>query len=111
ALVGGIYGVAVGAAFAGESMFSRVTDASKVALATLARQLWRWDFHFLDAQVASPHLLRMGVEEWSRSAFLAALQRAVAEPERSGVWRLEPLDHLFPELFPDLSPGASGGAA
>jgi leucyl/phenylalanyl-tRNA--protein transferase len=98
ALVGGIYGVAVGAAFAGESMFSRVTDASKVALATLARQLWRWDFHFLDAQVASPHLLRMGVEEWSRPAFLQALGAAVAEPDRTGGWRLDPLEALFPEV-------------
>ncbi len=89
-LVGGLYGVALGTAFFGESMFSRATDASKIALVMLARQLRRWGFAFIDAQVGNPHLFRMGAEQWPRDRFITTLEKAVATPARTGRWYLEP---------------------
>jgi len=68
-LAGGVYGLAIGRVFFGESMFSRVTDASKVALVALCRQLKQWGFSILDCQVSNPHLLSMGAEEVSRVEF------------------------------------------
>lgn len=68
-LVGGLYGVALGGIFFGESMFSRAANSSKVALATLCRQLDRWGFTCLDCQMRTPHLLRLGAKEVSREAF------------------------------------------
>jgi leucyl/phenylalanyl-tRNA--protein transferase len=82
ALVGGIYGIAVGAAFAGESMFHRETDASKIAYVTLVRLLRGAGFVLLDAQVQSPHLASLGCVEVTRDAFLRVLARATRE-ERS----------------------------
>ena len=86
-LVGGLYGVSLGAAFFGESMFSRATDGSKVACAGLVRQLEAWDFAFVDCQVPSAHLARLGAEEWTRERYLAALELALDRPTRQGVWR------------------------
>ena len=86
ALVGGVYGVSLGAAFFGESMFSRASDASKVALVHLVRRLGAWDFAFLDCQVANEHTTRLGARDWPRPAFLAALDRALDRPTRSGPW-------------------------
>jgi leucyl/phenylalanyl-tRNA---protein transferase len=77
-LVGGIYGVALGGAFVGESMFHRVPDASKVALVTLDRELEAAGYAFLDAQLPTAHLLRMGVAVIPRSDYLALLRRALA---------------------------------
>jgi len=68
-LVGGLYGVALGGAFFAESMFTRVPDASKVALVSLVRQLQAWGFHIIDCQQASPHVLRFGVEEIPAETF------------------------------------------
>jgi leucyl/phenylalanyl-tRNA--protein transferase len=68
-LVGGIYGVALGQIFFGESMFSKTTDASKIALVALCRQLQRWGFSLLDCQISNPHLLSMGAEDISRARF------------------------------------------
>ena len=68
-LAGGIYGLALGPVFFGESMFSRVNDASKIALVALCRQLQEWSFRLVDCQVSNPHLLRMGAEEISRREF------------------------------------------
>ncbi len=79
-LVGGIYGVAVGAAFAGESMFHRETDASKVALVSLADHLRERGFQLFDAQVANPFTVQMGAQEIPREAFLLQLRRALREP-------------------------------
>lgn len=70
-LVGGIYGVAIGRMFFGESMFSGATNGSKVALIALCQALRGWGFPLLDAQVASPHLERMGAVEMPRSQFVA----------------------------------------
>lgn len=68
-LSGGLYGVALGRAFFGESMFSLVSNASKVALVHLAGQLREWDFGFIDCQVESPHLLSMGATSITRHEF------------------------------------------
>jgi leucyl/phenylalanyl-tRNA---protein transferase len=82
-LVGGIYGVVLGSAFMGESMFHRVPDASKVALVHLDRRLAAGGFTLFDAQLPTPHLLRMGAEVVPRRRYLAALAGAVAAPARS----------------------------
>ena len=91
-LVGGIYGVSLGGAFFGESMFTRRNDASKVAFAVLMRQLGRWGFDFLDCQMRTPHLERMGAVLWSRKAFLEALAHSVGRKTRRGSWRLDEAD-------------------
>jgi leucyl/phenylalanyl-tRNA--protein transferase len=80
ALVGGLYGVAVGRMFSAESMFSRRTNASKVALHALAKTLRERGFPLIDAQVPNPHLLRMGAQEMPRAQFLATLARLAADP-------------------------------
>ncbi|MCB1758477.1 MAG: leucyl/phenylalanyl-tRNA--protein transferase [Gammaproteobacteria bacterium] len=74
-LVGGLYGVACGRVFFGESMFSRERDASKVALAHLCRLLARWEFRLIDCQVYSGHLLSLGAEQCSRAEFCQLLRR------------------------------------
>ena len=89
-LVGGLYGVALGGAFFGESMFAEAPDASKVAFATLVRQLDRWGFDFVDCQVHTEHLERFGAVEWPRTRFLAALKKALKKPTRVGPWKLDP---------------------
>lgn len=85
-LVGGVYGVSLGRAFFGESMFSRASNASKVALATLVERLSRWDFHFLDAQVTTAHMLTLGAKELSRETFLMKLEGALRSTTRRGHW-------------------------
>jgi len=88
-LAGGIYGVSLGKAFFGESMFHRRTDASKVALAVLVEKLQTWDFHFIDAQMTTEHLLRLGAAEMPRRVFLKRLQSALRHPTKRGKWRIE----------------------
>lgn len=75
-LVGGIYGLALGRVFFGESMFSRSPDASKIALVALCHQLRQWNFEILDCQVKNPHLISMGAIEISREKFQQHLQAA-----------------------------------
>ena len=90
-LVGGLYGVAIGTAFFGESMFSRVANASKIALVRLGERLRGWGFELIDAQVGNPHLERMGAEAWPRSRFLERLATAVERPAPTATeWRHEP---------------------
>jgi len=86
-LVGGIYGVAVGRMFFGESMFSAESGGSKAALAGLAHWLHRLGWPLIDAQVENAHLLRMGATHWPRPRFLAAVRRLAAEPGLEGSWR------------------------
>lgn len=86
-LVGGIYGLALGSVFFGESMFSRRTDASKIALVALCRQLVQLGFGVLDCQVGNPHLYRMGCEEISRGDFESLLGQLVDRPQAAGSWR------------------------
>lgn len=88
-LVGGMYGVSLGAAFFGESMFARKSDASKVAFVHLVRQLVAWDFRFLDCQVHTDNMERFGASEWSRDEFLVALDLALAQETRRGKWTFE----------------------
>jgi leucyl/phenylalanyl-tRNA---protein transferase len=79
-LAGGLYGVAVGAAFFGESMFHRVTDASKIALVALVEQLRGHKFALLDTQWLTPHLEQFGGIQISRTHYLRLLRRAVDLP-------------------------------
>ena len=81
-LAGGLYGVSLGGAFFGESMFARAPDASKAAFVTLVRQLRRWGIALIDCQVATEHLERFGAREWPRERFLAALAEALERPTR-----------------------------
>jgi leucyl/phenylalanyl-tRNA--protein transferase len=92
-LVGGLYGVALGRAFCGESMFALADDASKIATITLLGNLRHWGFHFVDCQVYTDHLARFGAREAPRSDFLRSLQNALSEPSVLGPWRFE-LDPL-----------------
>ncbi|MGY0612444.1 leucyl/phenylalanyl-tRNA--protein transferase [Luteimonas sp. A501] len=85
-LAGGLYGVAVGRMFFGESMFSGQSGGSKVALAALARVLDGWGWPLLDAQVENAHLVRMGAQSWPRDRFLAEVRRLTALPGRVGSW-------------------------
>lgn len=93
-LVGGLYGVAMGKMFAGESMFSTVSDASKIALVWLVRQLERWGFELIDAQVHTPTLERMGAMEIDRSDYLDRLGLAVREASPVGHWSFD--EDFFP---------------
>ena len=86
ALVGGIYGVAVGRMFFGESMFSARPGGSKAALAGLAQLLAGWGWPLIDAQVEKEHLVRMGAEPMPRSAFLDKVNALTRMPGRSGPW-------------------------
>lgn len=88
-LVAGAYGVSLGRAFFGESMFSLEPDASKVAFVTLVRQLEAWDFDLLDCQVHTAHLARFGARPWPRALFLERLEQALVAPTRRGRWHLE----------------------
>ena len=89
ALVGGLYGVALGGVFFGESMFSREPDASKVAFAALVRQLDEWGFRFVDCQQETGHLRRLGACNVPRPRFLAELEDALTLPNRQGEWRFD----------------------
>ena len=86
-LAGGIYGVAIGRMFFGESMFARRTDASKIGIVTLAAQLDRWAFPLIDCQLETAHLLSLGAEHLPRRRFVAEISRLVREPAPS--WRLD----------------------
>jgi leucyl/phenylalanyl-tRNA--protein transferase len=88
-LAGGLYGVAIGGAFFAESMFTKVDDASKVALVFLARQLHRWGFRLIDCQQSSPHVLRLGAQEIPRNRYIEHVTTAVAMPGRVARWQFD----------------------
>lgn len=88
-LAGGLYGVAVGRAFFGESMFARVSDASKIAFVHLVRQLRRWDFGLIDCQMATRHLASLGAREIPRGEFGRRLSELVDYPGIVGRWRFD----------------------
>jgi leucyl/phenylalanyl-tRNA--protein transferase len=92
-LVGGLYGVSIGRMFYGESMFSRKTDASKIALAHLAAQLKRWNFGMIDCQMNTAHLASLGAREIPRREFLIRLRELIHYPDISSPWFLD--DDLF----------------
>ena len=85
-LVGGLYGVSLGKAFFGESMFHRKTDASKVALHYLCMALEKKDFHFIDAQMETPHLLSLGAITIKREDYLMKLEEALHHESLRGSW-------------------------
>jgi leucyl/phenylalanyl-tRNA---protein transferase len=88
-LVGGLYGVSLGSAFFGESMFSHERDASKVAFVRLVRQLAAWDFDLVDCQVRNDHMASLGAEEWPRTRFLEVLAASLQKPSRRGPWHFD----------------------
>ncbi len=85
-LVGGLYGIAIGRMFYGESMFSRATDGSKIALAHLAGQLTRWQFGLIDCQMETAHLASLGARPIARVEFQDRLQVLVNLPGHPGRW-------------------------
>ena len=85
-LVGGLYGVAIGRVFFGESMFTRATDASKVALVRLAEHLAARSFRLIDCQVASAHVASLGATSLSRASFLALLDEYCEPPSKPERW-------------------------
>tara|TARA_R110002049_G_scaffold117067_4_gene270035 strand:- start:5638 stop:6366 length:729 start_codon:yes stop_codon:yes gene_type:complete len=92
-LVGGLYGIAIGKTFFGESMFSTVTDSSKLALVALCQQLQRWGFPLIDCQVYSAHLASLGAEEISRSDFIELIDKFCSQSSlisSADLWRLDP---------------------
>lgn len=86
-LLGGLYGVAVGRLFCGESMFSRAPSASSLALLALSRRLEAWGWPLIDAQILNPHTARFGAVELARVDFLARARALVAQPEPAGDWQ------------------------
>jgi len=85
-LVGGLYGLAIGKMFYGESMFSHATDASKIAIAHLARFLDRQGFGLIDCQMNTPHLASLGAYEIPREQFMARLHELTATPSPRERW-------------------------
>ena len=88
-LVGGLYGVAIGKVFFGESMFATTTDASKVALAFLVRQLQSWKFALIDCQMKTKHLESLGAVNIPRNEFIKILDLHCNEPNKPTPWKLE----------------------
>jgi leucyl/phenylalanyl-tRNA---protein transferase len=88
-LVGGLYGVAIGRMFYGESMFTRESNASKVAFVTLVRQLARWGFEMIDCQMSTEHLASLGAREIPRAEFVSRVERLVVQEEVAGAWRVD----------------------
>ncbi len=89
AVAGGRYGVCLGGAFFGESMFAKAPDASKAAFVSLVRQLAAWGIDLVDSQVYTEHVARFGATEWPRRDYLRALRKALEKPTRRGPWHLE----------------------
>lgn len=86
-LTGGLYGVSMGSAFFGESMFHHERDASKIAFYHLSEQLLKWNFTLIDCQVESAHLISLGAELISRESYLMKLETALQDPTKRGIWR------------------------
>ncbi|MCF6244800.1 MAG: leucyl/phenylalanyl-tRNA--protein transferase [Sulfurovum sp.] len=85
-LVGGLYGVSIGKAFFGESMFSLVSDASKVAFKALSDVLGSKGYDFVDCQMKTDHMVRLGAEIVERDIFLDILSETIVKPTKRGLW-------------------------
>ncbi|TAL61404.1 MAG: leucyl/phenylalanyl-tRNA--protein transferase, partial [Legionella sp.] len=85
-LVGGLYGVSLGNAFFGESMFHTLTDASKMAMYFLCQTMQAWDFDFIDCQMPTTHLMRLGAKVIGRREFLHLLEKSLQHPTKLGNW-------------------------
>jgi leucyl/phenylalanyl-tRNA--protein transferase len=95
-LAGGLYGMALGKMFYGESMFSRRTNASKIAIAHLAKQLEYWNFGMIDCQMNTPHLASLGAREISREEFIIRLQELIHYQGEPTQWRgANPNSNIF----------------
>jgi len=92
-LIGGMYGVAIGRMFFGESMFSARSGGSKAAIAALAYRLRAWGWPLIDAQVANEHLASLGAESWSRTRFTRTIAGLTEQPGWNGCWT-EPFGRL-----------------
>lgn len=90
ALIGGLYGLSIGAVFFGESMFHRKRDASKLALWALTRHLMTRDIALIDCQAYTPHLASLGAIEMPRAEYLELLGRALSKKTQLGVWKSSP---------------------
>lgn len=88
-LVGGLYGVALGQVFFGESMFHSKTDASKVAFVTLVKQLKLWDYQLIDCQVHTRHLESFGAQEIDRDYFIKLLDQYCEAPAKPFAWQTQ----------------------
>ncbi|MBW2367835.1 MAG: leucyl/phenylalanyl-tRNA--protein transferase [Deltaproteobacteria bacterium] len=88
-LVGGLYGLSLGNSFFGESMFSSVPNASKVAFVALVTELGQKGFGMIDCQVTTDHLLRFGAKEVARADFFNHLKHSMEQPTRRGIWRFD----------------------
>ena len=88
-LVGGLYGVALGTIFFGESMFTRERNASKVALTWLDWQLQQWNFRLIDCQFPSSHLHSLGAQNIERNRFIAELKDGLKKDYQPGHWQFE----------------------
>ncbi len=95
-LVGGLYGVALGGLYCGESMFTRAPDASKVAFSLLCAQLTRWGYPWVDSQAYTDHLARFGARDIPRETYLERLPDLLALPGRAGRWSFD--DDLAADL-------------
>ena len=90
-LIGGLYGMAIGRMFYGESMFARRSNASKIAFAHLVRYLLAHDFGMIDCQMRTEHLASLGAREIPRSDFINRLQELICGDQPRGPWYLDPL--------------------
>ena len=88
-IIGGLYGIAIGKVFFGELMFSRISDASKIAFVALAKQLEKWDFKLIDCQVYTSHLESLGAGMISRKQFITLLKQHTNQPFDKHKWQLE----------------------
>ena len=88
-LAGGLYGVSLGKSFFGESMFTRISNASNVAFVKLVEYLTQLSFDMIDCQVRTEHMIRFGAKEISRDLFLEQLKISLDEPTRKGKWSLQ----------------------
>jgi leucyl/phenylalanyl-tRNA--protein transferase len=102
-LIGGLYGVALGRVFFGESMFSRENDGSKIALAHLARHLEQRGFAVIDCQMTTDHLISMGACEIPRAEFCQGLARWTAEGDPPGRWAPHACAQIFATIKNDTA--------
>ena len=108
-LAGGLYGVSLGRAFFGESMFTRVANASKVAFVKFVRYLAAKGFQMIDCQMKTQHLVRFGAREISRARFLKKLAEALRTPVAPGKWRFYSSFEKMPQRHEDTKKGRSKG--
>lgn len=101
-LIGGIYGLSLGRGFFGESMFSLQSGASKIALYALCKLMQAWQYHYIDCQVSSQHLAKLGAEEVPQSQFVELLKKSNAFATKNQKWTEEGEEALrlsFPNFF------------